>query len=349
MYFKGLTKYLEHKYITYVRNVTREKTKRRKIMTKITLDAMDGRKRGTRLQGADGKLTTIEGRKALLQQKINEHLGKINHYKKFLGENPDLQGLIDREQSKINAYEKEIRLNDFSRTGIKNKVKAYEEAMKKQGLKGKELEEQVNRYREGLKSQRREHFDKLKGENNARMEANAKPQKTGGKISKFFKNIGSKVSNFFKGKGGKVAAAVVATAAIATVVSKCTGDDKPEEVAKPVDEIPVKTEEEQSKQIVTEEPAKQPEPPKSEDDAKLNKIKAKYGDTYWGYAKRELIAEHQGEVDYKPSDKDILVRMKEIMKRNNVEMAEDEIHTEPPLIVGDEVKLKLKDEEQAAA
>ena len=319
-------------------------------MTAITLQAMDGRKRGTKLHGADGKFTTIEGRKAFLQQQINEHLGKINHYKKFLGENPDLQGLIDREQAKINACESEMRLNDYSRTGIKNKVKAYEKAMKEQGLKGKELEEQVNRYREGLKAERQKHFDKLKGENNARLkaEANGEPKKSGGKISKFFKNIGSKISKFFKGKGGKVAAGVAAAVAVGTVVEKCAGDDKAEETVKPVNTVPV----EEKTPIETKpetpiEPAvpKEPEKPKKDEaeDAEISTIKAKYGDNYWNYAKRELIYEHQGEADYKPSNKDILARMKEVMERNGIKMAEDGIHSEPPLIVDDEVKVKFKD------
>ena len=67
--------------------------------------------------------------------------------------------------------------------------------------------------------------------------------------------------------------------------------------------------------------------------------KAVLGDTYWGYAKKELIEEHQGENGYRPTNKAIVERMNKIMKRNGVRLADDMIHTDPILKVGDNVKL----------
>ena len=67
--------------------------------------------------------------------------------------------------------------------------------------------------------------------------------------------------------------------------------------------------------------------------------KAVLGDTYWGYAKKELIEEHQGENGYRPTNKAIVERMNKIMKRNGVRFADDMIHTDPILKVGDNVKL----------
>lgn len=67
--------------------------------------------------------------------------------------------------------------------------------------------------------------------------------------------------------------------------------------------------------------------------------KAVWGDTYWGYAKKELIEEHQGENGYRPTNKAIVERMNKIMKRNGVRLADDMIHTDPILKVGDNVKL----------
>lgn len=73
---------------------------------------------------------------------------------------------------------------------------------------------------------------------------------------------------------------------------------------------------------------------------------AKNGENYWKYAKRELHFEHQGQPDYRPSNKEIADRMVEIMKRNDVEFAKDGIHTNPMLKIGDKVKVLF--EEKAA-
>lgn len=67
---------------------------------------------------------------------------------------------------------------------------------------------------------------------------------------------------------------------------------------------------------------------------------AQKGDTYWGYAKFELIAEHQGDPNYKPTNAEITERMHEIMKRNGAKMDKDGIHPLPMLNAGDKVKVK---------
>lgn len=70
---------------------------------------------------------------------------------------------------------------------------------------------------------------------------------------------------------------------------------------------------------------------------------AKEADNYWKYAKRELIAEHQGDTNYKPTDKEVYDRMIKIMERNGVAFAKDGIHTNPMLKIGDKVKVAFDD------
>lgn len=70
---------------------------------------------------------------------------------------------------------------------------------------------------------------------------------------------------------------------------------------------------------------------------------AKKADNYWKYAKRELIAEHQGDANYKPTDKEVYDRMIKIMERNGVAFAKDGIHTNPMLKIGDKVKVAFDD------
>ena len=70
---------------------------------------------------------------------------------------------------------------------------------------------------------------------------------------------------------------------------------------------------------------------------------AKKADNYWKYAKRELIAEHQGDANYKPTDKEVYARMIKIMERNGVAFAKDGIHTNPMLKIGDKVKVAFDD------
>lgn len=70
---------------------------------------------------------------------------------------------------------------------------------------------------------------------------------------------------------------------------------------------------------------------------------AKNADNYWKYAKRELIAEHQGDANYKPTDKEVYDRMIKIMERNGVAFAKDGIHTNPMLKIGDKVKVAFDD------
>lgn len=314
-------------------------------MTEFKLETMDGRQRGRILRDGQGKFTTVQGREKAIQNKINEYFKNIKHYQKYVSENPDLKVLIDAEKAKIADCEREMRLNKYSKRGINERVKLYEEAMKKQGSKGEALKTQVDRYKEGLKNECRQHFDKLKGKNIARYKGNLKPKPKG-----FF----GKLVNFFKGKGGKVA---LVGAGIATIVGGAAllkgCDDKAAELTAAVPEETTKqVSEETSQSLPKETAAAKPETPvQTEDLAEkptINKddeysvYKAVWSDTYWGYAKQELIKEHQGEVGYKPTDAEILARTHEIMKRNETGLADDSIHTIPPLIVGDDVKLKYK-------
>lgn len=80
----------------------------------------------------------------------------------------------------------------------------------------------------------------------------------------------------------------------------------------------------------------------------INEWIAQNGDNYWKYAKRELIFEHQGQADYKPTNKEIAERMAKIMERNGVQFAQDGVHSDPMLKIGDKVKVLFKDEEKAA-
>lgn len=66
---------------------------------------------------------------------------------------------------------------------------------------------------------------------------------------------------------------------------------------------------------------------------------AQKAENYWKYAKRELAAEHQGDTNYRPTNKEIYDRMVKIMERNGVGFAQDGIHTKPILKIGDKVKV----------
>ena len=80
----------------------------------------------------------------------------------------------------------------------------------------------------------------------------------------------------------------------------------------------------------------------------VNEWIAQNGENYWKYAKQELIFEHQGQAGYKPTNKEINERMLKIMERNGVEFANDGIHSDPMLKIGDKVKVKFGTEEKAA-
>lgn len=119
-------------------------------------------------------------------------------------------------------------------------------------------------------------------------------------------------------------------------------DDAKAVVAKPETEET----EEVEKTEKTEEAKEAEEAKKAEEE--INEWIAQNGENYWKYAKQELIFEHQGQADYKPTNKEINERMLKIMERNGVEFANDGIHPVPMLKIGDKVKVKFGTEEKAA-
>ncbi len=162
----------------------------------------------------------------------------------------------------------------------------------------------------------------------------------------------SKLGKFFKGKGGKVALALGAAALIGGAIfglSKCSDNKKAEEVKPEEPTSPVavpatdETQTEETPAPVAEQPVE--EQPKVEEPVNT-KVEAVKGDDYWKYAQMELIAEHQGEVGYRPSNEEINTRMFEIMGRESEQdkvgkktIAEDGIHSDPMLMIKDAVLL----------
>lgn len=113
-------------------------------------------------------------------------------------------------------------------------------------------------------------------------------------------------------------------------------DDAKAVVAKPETE-----ETEEAKKTEKAEEAKKAE-------EEINEWIAQKGENYWKYAKQELIFEHQGQAGYKPTNKEISERMLKIMERNGVNFANDGIHSDPMLKIGDKVKVKFGTEQKAA-
>lgn len=132
----------------------------------------------------------------------------------------------------------------------------------------------------------------------------------------------------------------IAKADAATEVEKA--DDAKAVVAKPETEET----EEAEKTEKTEEAKEAEEAKKAEEE--LNEWIAQKGENYWKYAKQELIFEHQGQAGYKPTNNEINERMLKIMERNGVNFANDGIHSNPMLKIGDKVKVKFGTEEKAA-
>lgn len=132
----------------------------------------------------------------------------------------------------------------------------------------------------------------------------------------------------------------IAKADVATEVEKA--DDAKAVVAKPETEET----EEAEKTEKTEEAKEAEEAKKAEEE--FNEWIAQKGENYWKYAKQELIFEHQGQAGYKPTNKEISERMLKIMERNGVNFANDGIHSNPMLKIGDKVKVKFGTEEKAA-
>ncbi len=132
----------------------------------------------------------------------------------------------------------------------------------------------------------------------------------------------------------------IAKADAATEAEKA--DDAKAVVAKPETEET----EEAEKTEKTEEAKEAEEAKKAEEE--FNEWIAQKGENYWKYAKQELIFEHQGQAGYKPTNKEISERMLKIMERNGVNFANDGIHSDPMLKIGDKVKVKFGTEEKAA-
>lgn len=122
-------------------------------------------------------------------------------------------------------------------------------------------------------------------------------------------------------------------------------DDAKAVVAKPETE---ETEEaKKTEKTEKAEEAKEAEEAKKAEE-EINEWIAQKGENYWKYAKQELIFEHQGQAGYKPTNKEISERMLKIMERNGVNFANDGIHSDPMLKIGDKVKVKFGTEEKAA-
>ena len=129
----------------------------------------------------------------------------------------------------------------------------------------------------------------------------------------------------------------------ATEVEKA--DDAKAVVAKPETEEAEEAEKTEKTEEAKE--AKEAEEAKKAEE-EFNEWIAQKGENYWKYAKQELIFEHQGQAGYKPTNNEINERMLKIMERNGVKFANDGIHSNPMLKIGDKVKVKFGTEEKAA-
>lgn len=180
----------------------------------------------------------------------------------------------------------------------------------------------------------------------------------------------SKAGKFFKGKKGIVAVVGAALAIGATVVAakSCSGGDTPavtptkpegtKPVAAPADTTQTDSvkaqpapQAEETEEVEETNAAKEAQKVQEEQELQeadeadkaqqaAKEHEAQKGDTYWGYARFELIAEHQGDPNYKPTNAEIAERMQEIMKRNGAKMDKDGNHPLPMLNAGDKVKVK---------
>ena len=303
----------------------------------VTIQQMDGRQRGI-LRNSEGKFISREEWLENARNEITEHMKKFEHYKKFVGENPDLKVLMDLEKAQIEAKRAEIRLVYHSKEGINARVKAYEEAMKNKGMKGKELKEQVEKYRESLKEERHKYFEQLKGKNNAKniAEAGKKAAKPG-----FFKNIG----NFFKSIGKaikgnpKTATGVLSAVALAggaailadscenktqsapinstdsTNVALVTDQPIEEEVAKeqPVDKQPVAEKSAGDKPKLT---GLQPGDIITLPDGNIHIVQDK--ETIWSIGRDYLNKKNKDTKGYEPSNSELCTQRDELMKLNSL-------------------------------
>ena len=147
------------------------------------------------------------------------------------------------------------------------------------------------------------------------------------------KASGAKAKGFFKSGKGKMAIAglILAGAAVIFAISKCSSDKKQPAI--------------QSKPEV--KPQSKPKPhPKPQQKPVNENIQAVKGSNESRYAELELLAEHKGQADYRPSQQEIVDRMNAILEREGktieeLDMVNDTLgknrHSVPPLMIGDEI------------
>ena len=307
-------------------------------MVTYALQEMDGRQRGI-LRNSQGQFVSRTQWLETARNEISEHMKKFEHYKKFVGENPDLKVLMDLEKAQIEAKRAEIRLVYHSKEGINARAKAYEEAMRNQGMKGKELKAQVEKYKESLKEERRKYFEQLKGQNNAKniAETGKKSAKPGffKSIGNFFKNIGKAIKGN-KGKTALVAGAVALTAGAIGLANGCENKTQlPPVNSTPTDTttvVPPTENETVEKQPVEEQPtAEEPtdvaEPPKSADLKPGDAVKLPDGtihivqdkETIWSIGRDYLTKKNKDTKGYEPTNKELCQQRDELMQINKLE------------------------------
>lgn len=306
-------------------------------MVTYALQEMDGRQRGI-LRNSQGQFVSRTQWLETARNEISEHMKKFEHYKKFVGENPDLKVLMDLEKAQIEAKRAEIRLVYHSKEGINARAKAYEEAMRNQGMKGKELKAQVEKYKESLKEERRKYFEQLKGKNNARniAETGKKSAKPGffKSIGNFFKNIGKAIKGN-KGKTALVAGAVALTAGAIGLANGCENKTQlPPVTPNPTDSTEVAPKEPVNEEIVEEQPVaeqpvttNEPEPPKSADLKPGNAVKLPDGtihivqdkETIWSIGRDYLAKKNKDTKGYEPTNKELCQQRDELMQINKLE------------------------------
>lgn len=306
-------------------------------MTTYALQEMDGRQRGI-LRNSQGQFVSRTEWLETARNEISQHMKKFEHYKKFVGENPDLKVLMDLEKAQIEAKRAEIRLVYHSKEGINARVKAYEEAMKNQGMKGKELKAQVEKYRNSLKEERHKYFEQLKGKNNAKniAETGKKSAKPGffKSIGNFFKNIGRAIKGNPKTAVGIASAVVIGAGALALADSCENKTQLPPVTPNPTDstEVTSKVEEPVNKEIVeeqtvAEQPTDEAKPPKSADLKPGDAVKLPNGtihivqdkETIWSIGRDYLTKKNKNTKGYEPTNKELCEQRDELMQINKLE------------------------------
>ena len=326
--------------------VTEEKLKGNHTMTLQILGIMDGRQRGRIVRNEKGQFTTIAGRNEVLQKEIDGYFKNINRLKPYLDQNSDLKIFIEQEQAKVDAAQSEMRLNNMSRRGINERVKNYRMAMEQQGLSGQALEEQVTKYKEGLLTERKNHFNKLKGKALATHKGNLKvkpePQKQG---------FWGKVGNFFK-KNKKIAIGTGVITAGVGVYLALKGDNKEvpnapkieaSQESIQIDTTDVKQSASQSEKSVTSETSNVSTELESTD---VHIVQS--GESYWKIAKQNLIDKYKDvqkskgeaiDLNYKPSNAEVLEETKRLMAKNKAKFDDEQWNTVPPIHPNDSLDI----------